>query len=225
MIAEGRASAALTALENELKTYTGFRDVPGSWWDQLVPLQIQALLALKKEKEAADAAAMFAQMASSDENKRISKAFVAVVRTRKGEHQSSLPLYDEAYKATKRQDILGLIAVNKGDSLVALGDALKAKGEIDQADRRYEAALLSYLRVPALYPSQKQYLPQATLGAGRAYLGMEDFERALVSVKELRENFAGTPEAEAATDLETRVKKRREQLADPKTAATAKPAS
>jgi tetratricopeptide (TPR) repeat protein len=228
LIATGKASDALAQLERDLKFYTGLRDAPGSWWDELVPLQIQALLALRRDKDAADAADNFARLANNAENKRISKAFIAVSRTRKGDHEPSLPLYDEAYKSTKRPDIQGLIAVNKGDSLVALGDVLKAKGELDQAASRYEAALLSYLRIPALYPSQRQYLPQSTLGAARAYFGMDDFDRALTAIKELRQGFPGTPEAEATADLETKVRKRKEQLADPKAAAAEaekKPAS
>jgi tetratricopeptide (TPR) repeat protein len=227
MIAGGKAAAALGQLESELKFYGGFKDVPGSWWDELVPLQIQALLALRREKDAAEAADTFTRLASSEENKKISMAFIAVSRTQKGEHEPALPLYDQAYKATKRPDILGLIAVNKGDSLLALGDALRAKGEVEQAEKRYEAALLSYLRIPALYPSQRQYLPQATFGAARAYFGLDDFDRALTAIKELREGYPGTPETEATASLEAKVRKRKEQLADPKAAVAAeqKPAS
>jgi tetratricopeptide (TPR) repeat protein len=227
MIAGGKAADALGLLENDLKFYGTLRDAPGSWWDELVPLQIQALLALKRDKDAADVADTFARLASNDENKKISQAFVAVSRTQKGDHEGSLPLYELAYKATKRADILGLIAVNKGDSLTALGDALHAKGEVEQAAKRYEAALLSYLRIAALYPGQRQYLPQATYGAARAYYGMDDFDRALTAIKELRENFPGTPEAEATAALEAKVRKRKEQLADPKAAASLeqKPAS
>ncbi len=221
MIATGRASEAVTLLEKELQYFAVFRDAPGSWWDELVPLHIQSLLALRREKEAVAAAENFARMASAEENKRISRAFTAVARTRKGDYEGSLPLYDDAYKATKRKDILGLIAVNKGDSLVALGDALKVKGEVEQAAVRYEAALLSYLRIPALYPAQRQYMPQSTLGAARAYFGMDDFDRALTAIKELRESFPGTPEAEATNELEPKVRKRKEQLADPKAAAAA----
>ncbi len=215
LIASGKAEAALAQLDPILKYYTGFRDAPGSWWVDAVPLQIQALLALKRDKEAVDIAESFARLASDEEIKKLSLAFTAVARTRKGEHESALSLYDEAAKATKRIDILGLIAVNRGDSLVAIGDVLKAKGELGKSAVRYEEALLSYLRIPALYPGQRMYLPQATYGAARAYLGIEDFDRAMVSIKELRDNFAATAEAKLTDELEARVKKRREQLADP----------
>lgn len=225
MIATGKAAEAVALLEKDLQYYSIFRDAPGSWWDELVPLHIQCLLALRREKDAASAAENFARMATAEENKRISRAFTAVARTRKGEHEASLPLYDDAYKATKRTDILGLIAVNKGDSLVAIADALKAKGEVEQAAVRYEAALLSYLRIPALYPAQRQYMPQSTLGAARAYFGMDDFDRALTAIKSLRETFPGTPETEAANELEPKVRKRKEQLADPKAAAAASAAA
>ena len=214
LIAAGRAEEALKQLDPVLKYYGGFRDAPGSWWADAVPLQIQALLVLKREKEAAEVAEAFGRLALSEEFKQFTKAFNAVARTRKGEHETAILYYADAIKSTKRPDILGLIAVNKGDSLLAIADALKEKHEIDKAAVRYEEALLSYMRIAALYPSQRMFLAQATFGAARAYFGFEDFERALVSIKELRENFAGTAEATATNELEQKIIKRREQLAD-----------
>jgi hypothetical protein len=58
----------------------------------------------------------------------LSRIFNAVALTRKGEHDGALRLYADSNRTTKRLDMLGLIAVNKGDSLVALGDGWKAKG-------------------------------------------------------------------------------------------------
>jgi hypothetical protein len=121
--------------------------------------------------------------------------------------------------------MLGLISVNKGDSLVAVGDALKKKGEVEQALVRYEQALLSYLRIPALYPSQKMYMPQVTIGSARAYLGFEDFKRARNAVKELKEKFATTPEAKEADALSARIDEREKQLADPKEKALEQPSA
>lgn len=214
LIAAGRAEDALKQLDPVIKFYGGFRDAPGSWWADAVPLQIQALLVLKKEKEAADVAEQFGRLALNEEYKQFTKAFNAVARTRKGEHANALLSYADAIRSTKRPDILGLIAVNKGDSLLALADDLKEKHEIDKAAIRYEEALLSYMRIAALYPSQRMFQAQATLGAARAYFGFEDFDRALISIKELRENFAGTAEATATNELEQKVLKRRVQLAD-----------
>jgi hypothetical protein len=79
--------------------------------------------------------------------KKLNRIFTAVASTRKGEHEGAVRLYGDLAKITERRELLGLIAVNKGDSLVALGDQLKKKGEIDKAAIRYEEALLSYLRV------------------------------------------------------------------------------
>jgi hypothetical protein len=215
LIAAGRAEEALKKLDQDIKYFGGFRDAPGSWWPDLVPLQIQALLVLKKEKEAADVAEQYGRLGSTEDFKQFTKAFTAVARTRKGEHTSALYAYTDAIRSTKRPDILSLIAVNKGDSLLALADELKAKHENDKAEVRYEEALLSYMRIAALYPSQRMFQAQATLGAARAYFGFEDFERALISIKELRENFAGTSEATATNELEQKIIKRKEQLADP----------
>jgi len=215
LIAEGKVDEALDQLQPVIRYYEGFRDAPGSWWVDAVPLQVQALLALGRDKEAVEAAEKFSRLASEPENQKLSRIFAGVALTRKGEHDGAVRVFAETAKTTKRLDILGLIAVNNGDSLVALGDALKEKGEVEKAAVRYEEALLSYLRVPALYPSQRMYLPQALLGSARAYLGIEDFARARVSLKELKENFAQTTEAKKADAVSELVDKREKQLADP----------
>jgi tetratricopeptide (TPR) repeat protein len=225
LIAAGKAEEALEKLDPVIKFYEGFRDAPGSWWDEAVPLQIQALFALRREKEAAEEAAKFGRLAADPEIKKLNRIFNAVALTRRGEHEGAVRLYADLGKVTERHELLGLMAVNKGDSLVALGDELKKKGELDKAAVRYEEALLSYLRVPALYPAQKMYLPQALLGAARAYLGFEDFKRARVSIKELKEKFGATPEAKDADAVAEMVDKREKQLADPQQEKVEKPAA
>lgn len=215
LIADGKAEEALGQLDPVIKYYAGFRDAPGSWWADLVPLQVEALLALRKDKEAGEVADQFSRLATDPEVKKFMKAFTAVALTRKGEHQAALPLYDEAALATERTDVLGLIAVNKGESLVALADALLAKGEIQAAAVRYEEALLSFLRIPALYRTQRMFLPQATFGAAQAYLGMRDFDRARLAVKELTASFAATPEGKAVAALSQKIEKRAALLAAP----------
>ena len=224
-IAEGKAEALLKALEPEVARFASFRDAPGSWWVDLVPMQIQALLSLKRDKEAQDAADTFARQATNPENQRITKAFAGVARTRKGEHEAALSLYGEAVQSVKRHDILGMIAVNRGDSYLAIAEKLKAENKTPEAVDYYEQALLSYTRVAALYPSQRGYLPQATIGAARAHLGLDDFARAKQAIKELKDEFASTPEAAGADELLAKVEKREKILA-PTTppAAEAKPA-
>jgi len=207
LIADGKATEALAQLEPVIKFYSGFRDAPGSWWMELVPVQIEALLALRKDKEANDASEQFDRLSENPEVKKFSKAFTAVARTRKGDHEAALPLYDEMAKETERMDILGLVAANKGESLVALADALAQKGEMEQAAVRYEEALLSFLRVPALYRMQRMYLPQALYGSARTYFGMQDFDRARRALKELSEQFPATPEAKAAPELSAKIEK------------------
>ena len=225
MIAAGKSEEALGELAPILKYYEGFRDAPGSWWVDAVPLQIQALLALRRDKDAVEEAAKFSRLVGDPENMKLTRIFNAVALTRKGDHETAVRLYGDLAKQTKRLDMLGLIAVNKGDSLVFLGDELKKKGEVEKAAVRYEEALLSYLRVPALYPSQKMYLPQALLGSAKAYLGFEDFARARTSIKELKENFGETLEAKDADAVSELVDKREKQLADPNQKDLEKPAA
>jgi tetratricopeptide (TPR) repeat protein len=212
-IAEGKSEALLKALQPEVDRFATFRDAPGSWWVDLVPMQIQALLSLKKDKEAQDAADTFARQASNPENQLLVKAFAGVARTRKGEHKLALSLYDEAMKTVRRHDIMGMIAVNRGDSLLAIAEGLKAENKTPEAILYYEQALLSYTRVAALYPSQRGYLPQATYGAARAHFGLDDFDRARLAIKELKEEFASTPEAAATDELLAKVEKREKILA------------
>jgi len=214
LIADGNSEEALTKLEPVVRYYAGFRDAPGSWWTDLVPLQVEALLALRRDKEAVELAESFSRMATDPEVKKFMKAFTAVSLTRKGSHAAALPLYDEAALTTERTDVLGLIAVNKGESLLALGDERAAKGEPEQAAVRYEQALLSFLRIPALYRNQRMFLPQATYGAAKAYLGMKDFDRARVAVKELKTTYATTPEGKAAEELSKNIEKRAALLAE-----------
>ncbi len=212
-IAEGKAEALLKALEPEVAKFASFRDAPGSWWVDLVPMQIQALLSLRRDKEAQDAADTFARQATNPENQRITKAFAGVARTRKGEHEAALSLYSEAVQTVKRADILGMIAVNRGDSFLALAEKLKAENKTQEAVDFYEQALLSYTRIAALYPNQRGYLPQATFGAARAHFGLDDFVRAKLAIKELKDDFASTPEAAATDELLAKVEKREKILA------------
>ena len=212
-IAEGKAEALLKALAPEVERFAGFRDAPGSWWVDLVPMQIQALLTLRKDKEAQDAADTFARQAEDPENQRLTKAFAGVARTRKGEHKAALALYADAVQTVRRHDIMGMIAVNRGDSLLALADALKAENKAPEATEQYEQALLSYTRVAALYPSQRGYLPQATLGAAKAHFGLDDFARAKLAISELKTDFANTPEAVGTDALLAKVEKREQLLA------------
>ena len=215
LIAQGKAEQALEQLQPVLRYYEGFRDAPGSWWIDAVPLHIQALLALRRDAEASEEAAKFSRMASDPENQKLSRIFTGVALTRKGSHQASLSFYDEGSRNTRRLDMLGLIAVNKGDTLVALGDELKKKGEVEKAMTRYEEALLSYLRIPALYPSQTMYMPQALLGSARAYLGIEDFGRARDALRQLREGFPSTAEAKEVDALTQTIEKLEKQIEDP----------
>jgi tetratricopeptide (TPR) repeat protein len=225
LIASGKADEALKQLEPVVAYFAGFRDAPGSWWVDSALLKIQALLMLKREKEGIDLAESVARLAENPENQKLSRAFIALGLTIKGSHESAIPLYDEAARNTKRLEVQGLIAFGRGESLTAIGDKQKAAGEIEKAAVSYEQALLSFLRVPALYPSQRCYLPRVNYGAARAYLGIEDFARARTSLKELKEQFPDSPEAQLADQLAAEVDKREKQLADPQAKEAEKPAA
>src|SRR5205823_9052895 len=100
---------------------------------------------------------------------------------RKGNYEKASPVFDEVIKDSKSPETLAVAWVNKGHALFA--------------SQQFEPALLAYLRVPAFYPEQKLILPQALLGAGRAFAGIGDGQKARETLNELLSGFPASPEA------------------------------
>lgn len=104
------------------------------------------------------------------------------------------------YKQTAK-DVADLVRSGKlgehyAETYVILGDALMATAKTDE---NYEAAILAYLRVPALYPGDEATEAKALLGAGQAYqrvTGNEDAKnRAAKLFRMLRRKYPNSSHA------------------------------
>ena len=202
LIATGKMAEALAQIEPVVRYYGGFRDAPGSWWVDAVLLKIEALQAMGNFKEADPLIDNLARVATDPEAVRTAKVFVAAQATRRGEHAKAVKLFEEVLKDTTKPATLAVVAVNLGQSQLAL--------------KQYDSALLSFLQIPVFYPRQRVLLPQAMLGSGRAYFGLEDLPHAKAALEELLKDHATSPQAaEARAELE-KIAVREKDLAPPK---------
>lgn len=202
LIATGKTAEALAQIEPVVRYYGSFRDAPGSWWVDAVLLKIEALQASGNFKEADPLIDNLSRTASEPETVRTAKVFVAAQLTRRGEHAKAVKLFEEVLKDANKPATLAVVAVNLGQSQLAL--------------KQYDSALLSFLQVPVFYPRQKILLQQALLGSGRAYFGLEDLPRAKATLDELLKEHPNSPQADAARVELEKIAVREKDLAPPK---------
>ncbi len=202
LIATGKMAEALAQIEPVVRFYGGFRDAPGSWWVDAVLLKIEALQAMGNFKEADPLIDNLSRAVTEPEAVRTAKVFVAAQATRRGEHAKAVKLFEEVLKDTTKPATLAVVAVNLGQSQLAL--------------KQYDSALLSFLQIPVFYPRQKMLLPQALLGSGRAYFGLEDLPHAKAALDELLKDHPTSPQAAAARAELEKIAIREKDLAPPK---------
>jgi hypothetical protein len=189
LIAAGKAADALTQLEPVVKYYEAFRDAPGSWWADVSLLKVQALISMGRDDEAEQMAGGIAATATDPATVRAARVYVARGIARHGDQAKAMEIYDSVLKDETRPQTIAAVAANVG--------------QIHLARKEWEPALLSFLQVPVFYPQQKAVMPQVLLGCGKAYIGLEDFARAKVSLNELTASYSSTPEAvQGKTELE-----------------------
>lgn len=202
LILQGKAAEALRQIEPVVRYYEGFRDAPGSWWDEAALLKVQALLAMGNEKEADPLIELIARFVTRPETVRAAQALKAAAMTRNGSHAEALKIYETLTKEAMRHWTLATVAVNKGRSHLAL--------------KQYEPALLSFLQIPVFYPDEKIFVPQAMLGSAQAYFALEDLPRAKETLKELIQEYPSSPQAKDAADEQEKIARREKALEEPK---------
>ena len=109
------------------------------------------------------------------------KIYVARGIARHGDQDKAMEMYDAILKDATQPGTIAAADVNKG--------------QIYLARKQWEPALLSFLELPVFYPGQKVFMPRVLLGCGHAYLGMEDYDRAKISLDDLTAGYGSTPEA------------------------------
>ncbi len=189
LVNSGKAIDAIKQIEPVLAYYDAVRDAPGSWWSDALILKIQALLSLGNYDAADRLASQMERIATDPEAIDAARVYVAAGLARKGDHAKALQVYDAVLNEATRPQTLAVSAANKGVSHLAR--------------REWEAALLSVLEVPVFYPRQEALMPSVLLSSARAYIGLEDYNRAKSALGELGSKFPSTPEgAQAKSELD-----------------------
>lgn len=189
MISQGNVAGAITQLDQIIAYYAPFKDVPGNWWSQASLIKVNALMALGRERDAEALISDLAKGSGDPEAARAARVQMAANWARKGDFEKASPVFDEVIKESKSPETLAQAWLNKGHALLAA--------------QQFDPALMAYLRVPVFYPEQRLILPQAMLGAGRAFAGIGDGQKARETLNELISGFPASPEAAAAkTELQ-----------------------
>ena len=87
---------------------------------------------------------------------------------------------------------------NKDGAAEIKGGIAVLRGDIAFARKNFEAALESYLQVPAFYGSDDELMPVALLGSARAFRGYGDSARAERAYLDLIATFPASAEAAIA---------------------------
>ena len=182
---KGQAEEAVKQLTSAVAYYLPFYNVPGNFWKPLALLQLDALTAAHRDKEADAVAAQLAQLAGTDPD---------VARTLKIREAAGAVGRGDASKA------LGIRApvVPEDAPAAALAPAWVQLGSAHLIRREFKPALLAYLHVPVYTPDRVRLMPTVLLGSARAYLGLEDKTRAENFLNELVNTYQAAPEAAEA---------------------------
>ena len=201
LILQGKPAEALAQIEPVMRYYDGFLDAPGSWWAETALLKVQALVAMGNLKDAAPLIDLVARTATDPETSLAVKVYVGFSLARKGEHAKALELEDQVLDGATNTTTLAAAAIFKGESHLAL--------------KQYDDAALAFLQIPVFYPEEKLFVPQALLGSGRAFFGLEDFPRAREALTQIVNNYASAPQAKEAQAELVKITRREKALADP----------
>lgn len=185
----GKLGEALKQNDAILPRLEPFRDVPGTWWPRAMLLRAEILARLGRVPEAEVACEMLRQSALGAP--LADQARVAVL--------DSL-----AASSTNRDTVrerLDAFAASSPKEKIILARIDLIRARLLQADGNVEDALLTYLRVPVLYPAQTDPAPAALLGAAACLRALGENIRAETTMRDLIERFPESAEAGQARSL------------------------
>ena len=186
LLDKGQAEEAVRQLAPAAAYYLPFYNVPGNYWKPLAVLQLDALTAAHRDKEADAVAAELGRLAATDPE---------VVRTLKIREAAG---YVQRGDAPKGLTILEPIVHDDTAPPSGLAPAWVQIGAAHLARREFKPALLAYLHVPVYTPERVRLMPTALLGSARAYLGLADKQRAEESLNDLLAAYPNAVEAAEA---------------------------
>jgi tetratricopeptide (TPR) repeat protein len=184
LLSQGQPERALAEVTPVLAFYDQFRDIPGAWWAPAAVIKVSALAALGRDVEAEPLALQIQKSATDPETARAANLRIANALVKKQDYDKALQLCDAAIKESARQEVLA--------------DAWVTKGNVLLAQKKWDEALLAFLRVPVFYRNEKLFMPPALLGSARAYRRLDDTDHARKALKDLIAAFPKSAEAAAA---------------------------
>ena len=190
LLDKGQADEAVKQLTPAVAYYLPFYNVPGNYWKPLAVLQLEALTAAHRDKEADAVAAELGRLVGTDPvMARTLKIREATGAVQHGDLSRALGILEPLIHEDAPASVLAPVWVQ-------IGAARLAK-------REFKPALLAYLHIPVYTPERTRLMPLALLGSARAYLGLEDKARAETSLNELVSTYPTAPEAaEARQELQ-----------------------
>jgi tetratricopeptide (TPR) repeat protein len=190
LIAKGKPAEALELINPVLLEREKLGNIKGNNVAQAAVIKAKALAGLKREQDAQELIKQLTHNADDPEVLRGALVQVIAVWAKGGNYTKAIEKYDKVIDESEEPETVARAWCGKGDALYAL--------------EQYDAALLAYLRVPTLYSDQEKLVPQAMLGAARAYRGMEDKKRAAQMLRKLVHDYPASIQAtQARKDLLT----------------------
>jgi len=183
LLQAGEPADAIVQLRPVLTAQEPFRDLPGSWWGEAAILQIDALLALEKDGEAA-AYVNALKSSRKPEDESAGQVRLASRMVKKGDPVKALEIVETVIKQSSDPKTLSLAWVTKGEVLLK--------------NRDFANAAMSFLRLPVFFPEEKSLMPQVLLGASLAMKGANDLGNAKTYFTTLITDYPNTPEAAKA---------------------------
>jgi tetratricopeptide (TPR) repeat protein len=180
---KNNAKAALSTIDPVVREQEVFLGIPGNKWSAAAVIKVKALVALGLYDDAGKLIDSLTKHASPDET-QAARLQMAIVWAKQGGTQKAREIYDDVITNSTDPGTVAQAWVGKGDALLAAKD--------------YDSALLSFLRVPVFYPDDKASLPPALLGSARAYLRIDETEKARTTLDQIISTYPASPSAEAA---------------------------
>lgn len=160
-VTRGEPAKALDNAEAVLKFFAPFKTIKGSWWTKAALVKLDALDRLENDAATAAFLDSFEREDAAKEPEVATQIQLArlMQRARKGEHDAVIREAGDLLGKVDSPELQARLHIVKGNSLLA--------------NRKYEAAMTTYLRVPVFFGSETELIPKALLGAARAFRGMD----------------------------------------------------
>ena len=183
LLRAGKGPEALALVEPVYRQFAPFARVPGSHWPRAADLRLQALLLGEDNAAISAAAREIMQSNLGPEITGTAKLALAQLDARGGRESLANIMIEEIVREAPAP---------------VQARAWLLRGDMAAARSSHVEALEAYLRIPAFYGTLDELLPQALLGAARAYKGYGDTGRAERAAIELIDTYPDTLQANRA---------------------------